>query len=426
MSSSQLTRKPNPMAPAPVLLPVAPAPVLAALVLSLSACCLEVRGTGTDSHTPTGGSTGSSNSTSSAGTGSTGGNSSGASSGSTTGALDAGPAMLWIGGVGAVDPAELPGYGIVPFDERCPCPVATLSLGGASVIDGRGDLWAQDPTGTVYVWTPDQLAASCTSTTPALLLSLPVFAAMAFDSDGNLWGSIPYGGIVDGYRAADLKVSGAPIPAWTLTGNCSSLDSLCGPLGLAFDTDGSLWVAASIGLQAFSPSTRTGPNDGGPDGTGPLADFHITTSCHLRNLDGGEPCVDQFQNLAFDGAGNLWISADLRYPRDHHLVAYSAAQVRNSKNDAVPTPVRDLVFSTTEMQFEIGALAFDAAGNLWAGASSQNWEAGQANLFRLPRESLALDAGATLATPDVSVALGADANISLAFSPIPPGLPIQP
>jgi len=339
--------------------------------------------------------------------------------------------MLWVGGEGAIATNGAPRSGKVPFDETCPYPPSTQvfgMLGGVSAIDGAGGLWAQDAedeTGTLFVWTPDQLAQSCASGVPAMTLILGHLWAIAFDSDGNLWGS---GGLgVVGYRAADLQATGTLTPTWTLTGHCGpSLDALCLPGGLAFDADNYLWVGdAFVGLLAFSPSTRTGLNDGGFDGTGPLADFHITTPCMAEDYDGGasqcEGAADlSIIDLAFDSAGTLWASTASMGA--FHLFAYSRAQLQNAQNNDQPRPVRDLV----EPPYAL-ALAFDADGNLWVGAVS-DWDAGEPNLLRLPRGSLALDAGSPsdLVAPDISIAVPGSPYWSLAFSPIPSGLPIQP
>jgi sugar lactone lactonase YvrE len=284
---------------------------------------------------------------------------------------------------------------------------------------------------SLYVWTPDQLAQSCASG-PTITLAFPNFGALAiaFDSDGNLWEPVLYPHTpVLGYRAADLKAGATPTAAWSLTGYClSSLDSLCGPNGLAFDADGYLWVGDESGLKAFSRSTRTGLDDGGPNGTGPFADFHITTPCGALSYDGGH-CLYAFGNLAFDVAGTLWAHT-IHNGGLHHLVAYSRAQLQNATNDDQPSPVRDLVLdggSKTFANFS-GTLAFDADGNLWVGGFS-NWDADEPNLFRFPRALLALDAGSddpSLAAPDISIEVPGAPSLSLAFSPIPPGLPLQP
>jgi hypothetical protein len=130
---------------------------------------------------------------------------------------------------------------------------------------------------------------------------------------------------------------------------------------------------------------------------------------------------DSLIRLAFDTAGTLWASTYIVSPETlSHLVAYSRAQLQNAQNDDQPPPVRDMV----EPPYA-PALAFDADGNLWVGAVS-DWDAGEPNLFRLPRETLVLDAGADLFAPDISIAVPGSPYWSLAFSPIPPGLPIQP
>jgi len=384
------------------------------LAASLSGCCLEVI-SGNESESSTDGSAVSTGGASSGG--------SGGSSGSTSGSSDVGPATgkLWIDGVGAIDTNGVPSSGSVPFDETCFYPPSEPSplYGGASAVDGVGDLWTQNIAG-LFMWTPEQMAQSCASNTPMVALSLPPFIAIAFDSEGNLWGSVSEDASqIVGYRAADLKTSGAPAPTWTLTGDCRpSLDSLCHPAGLAFDADGNLWVGDGAGLQAFSLSTRAGPNDGGFNGTGPLADFHITTPYAAFLYDAGAAGTSgPFTGLAFDSAGALWIAPYVYpYPDSYfHLIAYSRTQLQSAKKNDEPGPARDIYFipaSTTLAP--AGALAFDADGNLWVGGSLIFGDSGEP-LFRLPAQSLALDAGPLpdLAAPDISISISGygDTNI---------------
>jgi hypothetical protein len=117
-------------------------------------------------------------------------------------------------------------------------------------------------------------------------------------------------------------------------------------------------------MQAFSASTRTGLNEGGLDGTGPLADFHITSLCE-------ETCA--FMNLAFEAAGTLWVWTNAFSAGGYHFVAYSRAQLRNAQTNDQPYPVRELDFSLYGLPKNpvfAGALAFDPDGDLWVGGAS--------------------------------------------------------
>jgi len=124
--------------------------------------------------------------------------------------------------------------------------------------------------------------------------------------------------------------------------------------------------------------------------------------------------------LAFDSFGNLWVTVDNRQadPEVHQIVELSQTQFANLAVDDEPIPVFT-INETPEQQAENfpgwGAIAFDSAGNLWAGASGP-----QPNLFRFSPASLA-DGG----LPDIAIGVPTDASLSLAFDPIPPGLPLQ-
>ncbi len=352
--------------------------------------------------------------------------------------------MLWIGGFGALDTKGVPRSGSVLFDETCQYPGAPLNgaLDGPAVIDGEGELWAQGPGGKLYVWTPEQLRQSCSSQAPSRTLSLPAMTALAFDAEGNLWGNAGYQLIGDtgriaifGYRASDLEEDGAPTPAWALTGPSTEFRTVQSPAGLAFDSRDYLWVGDAFALLAFSPETRTGPNDGGPDGTGPLADFYITDLCDPFCCDCAPSCYGTicegpgYFDLAFDANGNLWAST--RYPSASDIVAYSRSELENAAINVHPPASAYFRIARYE---GAGPIAFDQDGKLWVGFLDP--DEGVPTLYRYSVASLPMDGGSPSDNfqPDLAVtvpsnpaaSLAFNVAASLAFSPIPSGLPIQP
>ncbi len=179
-----------------------------------------------------------------------------------------------------------------------------------------------------------------------------------------------------------------------------------------------------MGLLAFSPATLLEATD---EGTGPPPDLRITTPCLALEFDAGtlecSPGAGVFSSLAFDADGALWTST-YASPGGFEVAAYSRAQLQNGRVDDQPAPARTILFDES---FIPGALAFDANRALWVGgAPNFYFDAGVPNLRRFPVEELALDGGSTRVAPDINITVPADPSLSLAFSPIPPGLPIQP
>lgn len=75
-------------------------------------------------------------------------------------------------------------------------------------------------------------------------------SGMAFDAAGNLWVGSITNSRIDAFTPAQLAASGSPTPAVTISSNGTSLS---GPVSLAFDGEGSLWVMEDGGtLDAFA------------------------------------------------------------------------------------------------------------------------------------------------------------------------------
>ena len=143
------------------------------------------------------------------------------------------------------------------------------------LFDKEGALWIADAAlGSVFAYQSSTLAAALgkdNNLDPDIIINpaaLDSAAALAFDRSGNLWvANCGNTSFVAMFNAADIKVSGAPTPAITLTptivntpgGMTHSLDC---PEGLAFDGGGNLWVANGISdtvgsLAKFSKSQLT-------------------------------------------------------------------------------------------------------------------------------------------------------------------------
>ena len=80
-------------------------------------------------------------------------------------------------------------------------------------------------------------------------------SGLAFDVAGNLWVASLTNSRIDAFTPARvLAASGSPAPNITLSSNGTAL---CGPVSLAFDGDGGLWVMEMVGPSTSSRALRS-------------------------------------------------------------------------------------------------------------------------------------------------------------------------
>jgi hypothetical protein len=396
-----------------------------------------------------------------------GGSATGGATTSGSGGID--PIGLWFGGQADLDASALGGTEGTPsltayqaalpdgeiqvagdrtartvaFRDTCPLPTSsTEGTGpGAEAFDGQGNLWVRYPGDRhIFEWSASQLLQSCLPATPTLAVDLPTvgdFTSMVFDGHGNLWGSYSEDSEIYGIRAADLGATGSVDATWEIQSyGGGTTAALYTPVGLAFDSAGNLWVGNYYSILAFTPATLAAAYlDGGGSGPGntrPQGDLQITNAPAMDyELDagGGGPGYGafQYQYLAFSAAGDLWVSVATNLPGatpGNEILMFTAAQLGTLSSNSEPAPAYTIgeglidTGSGTFVPIPWAALAFDAAGDLWASALVV-----QPSLYRFSPGALA-DGGA----PDIilSIPPGVDPSYSMAFNPIPAGLPIQP
>ena len=264
-------------------------------------------------------------------------------------------------------------------------------------FDADGNAWvARYQHGTRLVRFPAAALAASGDTSPDVVIdsSDPLVLAgavgLAFDSDGGLWVSGYESNTLVRYSPAQLTVSGSPAPDVVLT---ATAGSLAHPTGIAFDPDGTLWVAnqGNDAIVAFG-STKLGVS-GNPE-----PDISIwSTSGRLHGPFG----------LAFDERGNLWASALWS-----GVVRYDAEQLPVG---GAPTPSAWV----TEISSPKG-IAFDHHGDLWI----IHRPPGQDVLARIADpNTLTMTSAAVFAT---TIELGFDVDGGfVTFFPPPPGVPLH-
>lgn len=174
--------------------------------------------------------------------------------------------------------------------------ITSPALAGAVglVFDQSGDLWVSNfNASTVIEFTPTQRHCGG-ALRPTVVVSGLAFdgpARMSFDTLGNLWIANTLSNTVVALAPSSLMSSGTPLPAITLTASDSSLN---GPIGLAFDQLGDLWVANSVGssIVAFHPLQIAASGSTTPYETLFLPSTSLTPTA-----------------VAFDNNGDLWTNS---------------------------------------------------------------------------------------------------------------------
>jgi sugar lactone lactonase YvrE len=180
--------------------------------------------------------------------------------------------------------------------------------------------------------------ATSISTSSAQLSELN---GIAFDTDGTMWVTSQHDSTLVAFAPISLAHSGSADATILISGA-----ALGGPTGLAFDKHHRLWVANLDHGTVVRFDSAQLASSGSP-----------VPSVIIEGL--GQPAA-----LAFDDAGSLWVS-DIRRNK---IASFSEAQL-SSSGFLVPQVIISAL--ATSLRNPAG-IAFDADGNLWvANASNQ-------------------------------------------------------
>jgi secreted PhoX family phosphatase len=242
----------------------------------------------------------------------------------------------------------------------------------ALAFDVQGNLWVAagygctptggsgcggNVTGYLFEYTPAQLASNGVNVSPTVTIALPSPTSgqatfpygIAFDRNGTLWVAGSNQLVLYGFGANQLSTSGSPTPAHVLT--VATLAS--GLSGLAFDPSGNLWIGVQNdpngsngggAIIELTPS-QLGAASGTPTPRDSLIGAGATVGIATPNF------------LAFDTQGNLWVSGS-----QDTVVMFSNASLLALPTTSSPAPAVTLTTPFTALP---EGLAFDAGGNLW-------------------------------------------------------------
>ena len=236
---------------------------------------------------------------------------------------------------------------------------------------------------------PDQLATSGNRapttevTTPSAKLSEP--GGIAFDTDGTMWIASSFDSVLVAFSPASVATSGT-VAARTVIKAVNG--SLRLPTGIAFDRNHRLWVANT--------------------GNGTIVRFDRD---QLASSGAPAPTVvlagqTHPAGLAFDAEGSLWVS----YPLTSTLVKYTGDQLEAS---GAPAPA--VILTATDRSLDGPEyIAFDATGNLWVpnvgNFTIVSFTPAQLAVSGSPVPQVVLSANSSLALP-ISLAFAADGSL---------------
>jgi sugar lactone lactonase YvrE len=249
-------------------------------------------------------------------------------------------------------------------------------------FDAKGNLWVMDPAGMVngaatpalFEFSAAQLAALATDNAPDPVAtitstSLAVPQQSVFDAQGNQWVADHDGNAILVFTAAQLAMTGTNNlnPAVVITSTTFN-----GPLGIAFDSAGDLWVANNGSVTADGTTSAAGTTIveftaatlPAPPATGMLTPM-LTPEVTLT--DDGKNSIQSPWELAFDASGNLWSS---NAGGTFSLVEFAKASLAMTGAPMPAVTINSMMVMGNATLSATNGLCIDNAGNVAATSSA--------------------------------------------------------
>lgn len=239
-------------------------------------------------------------------------------------------------------------------------PTVAITAGGAVTRivtytpGGGGRLWLPvSSTKTLHGFSATQLTAPNTTTPGSVTVTGAGIGPFntAFDAAGNMYVADFRGNAVLIYTARQIAVSGSGAPTATII-NGGASNALHGPVGLAFDTIGNLWVSnyGSDTLVKYGPAQLAASLAT----RGPLSPVPPVT---IRSA-----AFNKLYGHAFDAAGNMWLASNAA----NTVIKIAKADLAVTQ---LVTPANTTNRTVPGILNKPRSPAFDAAGNLWVANS---------------------------------------------------------
>ncbi len=211
-----------------------------------------------------------------------------------------------------------------------------------------------------------------------------------FDKQGNQWVTDHNNNTILVFTSAQLAMTGtnALMPAVVI-----SSPAFNGPLGIAFDSAGNLWIANN-GEVPVAGST-TGATSAAGTSIVEFAAAHLPTVSTTGMLtpqlmpditltDNGQGSIQGPWELAFDSKGNLW-SSNANAP--FTLVEFAKANLGMSGTPMPAITISPTTVNGTQTLNATNGLCFDNLGDI---AATNAVDAGSASFYKAPLKTGAL------------------------------------
>lgn len=252
---------------------------------------------------------------------------------------------------------------------------AVLANAQGVTFDGHGNLWVVDggtvSTGgaavpSIFEFSVSQLAHLSTTNnpTPAVTIQSASFVSpkqAAFDGQGNLW--VTDSGSNSVYFFARSVLSTNATSA-TPTATVGSNPAFNGPIGIAFDGSGNLYVSNNVGDSIYGFNLNVVNNVVNGSGT-----VTLTPSVTLTNDGSGS--IQSPWGLAVDGRNNLWSSNTSSGGTTlGTVVEFSRTQLAASGDPTPNITLTSVAVNSNQTLVATNGIAFDNYGDLVADSSA--------------------------------------------------------